>query len=161
MRFKVVAFLFVLFSINVYADAPIDGDTTAERPVDLYIHNSKTGKTEFFALTFRSSDLTAFTLEDENRKPICSGGLAAKRNWVFHRLTCPDKKLQIDEMVLAERFKFLVLRHALSMTTLKDGRNAGVFVHLANEGEYKSTARVSDEKVKDIYGEFPNWKIPQ
>ncbi len=162
MRFLTFLLSSVLLITNAFADVDVTGQSTAERPVDIYLHNPKTGKTEFIPLTLRSADLANFTLEDAGGKSICTGGVATKPdNWVIRRLNCPASKLQIEEAVLAERFKFLVLRHALWKTNLSDGRTVGIFLHLGNESEYLSSARVSDEKLKELYGEFPNWNVPK
>ncbi len=165
MRFLVFVLSSLLLLTQAYANENVDvtGQATVERPVDIYLHNPKTGKTEYMQLTLRSTNRGAtFTLDDQSRKPVCTGGAAANPdNWVFQRLSCPASKLLIEEAVLVERFKFLVLRHALWKTNLNDGRTAGIFLHLGNESEYLSAARVSDEKLKELYGEFPNWNVPK
>lgn len=60
-----------------------------------------------------------------------------------------------------ERFKFGVIRHALAQQPLPDGSILGVFLHLGSESTGISETRVSDEKIRAMYGAFPDWKIPE
>ena len=69
--------------------------------------------------------------------------------------------MAVKQMVLTERFKFGVIRHALAQQPLPDGGTLGVFLHLGSESTGISETRVSDEKIRAMYGTFPDWKIPE
>ena len=137
-------------------------EETVSRPVGLYVFNPSTEKTEYLLVNLFTSDLTSFHMEDASRKTVCNGQLQTRgRDWIFRNVNCFQGALLVSEVVLAERFKFGVLRHGLASTQLPDGRQVGFFLHLGSESTAISEAQVSAEKIKDLYGDFPNWKIPK
>lgn len=160
MRFVSLAIALCIAAVSASTWAQLS--ETVSRPVGLYRFNPKTEKTDYMLVNLYTDDLATFRMEDTNRQPVCKGQLQTQgRDWILRNVSCFSGTLALNEVVFAERYKFGVLRHGLSVYPLPDGSQIGFFLHLGNESTLISEARVSDEKIKDLYGEFPNWKIPK
>ncbi|MDZ7919338.1 hypothetical protein [Rhodoferax sp.] len=152
-------FACVLIGLSLSAQAHLDEPVT--RPVGIYQTDAKTGVISLRLVNIMTADLATFEMRDAQRQPVCAGKLTTKgRDWVLNDVQCDEGKLVLKQMVLTERFKFGVIRHALAKQTLPDGNIIGVFLHLGSESTGISETRVSDEKIKALYGEFPDWKTP-
>lgn len=100
-------------------------------------------------------------MEDGNRKTVCNGQLQTRgRDWIFRNVNCFQGALLVTEVVLAERYKFGVLRHGPASTQLPDGRQVGFFLHLGSESTAISESQVSEKKSKTSM-DFPQWRIPK
>jgi hypothetical protein len=148
-----------LGALTISAQAQLEEAVT--RPVGIYQGDGQTGTVSLRMYNIMTADLATFEMLDAQRQPVCTGKLATKgRDWVLNDMQCDGGKLVVKQMVLAERFKFGVIRHALAKQTLPDGNILGIFLHLGSESTGISETRVSDEKIRNMYGEFPDWKVP-
>jgi hypothetical protein len=154
----VVSFVFIAqaFSAHAQLEEPVT------RPVGIYRTDAQTGAVTQSKVNIMTADLATFEMFDAERKQVCAGKLSTKgRDWVLNDMQCYGGAMAVKQIVLTERFKFGVIRHALAQQPLPDGSTLGVFLHLGSESTGISETRVSDEKIKAMYGAFPDWKIPE
>jgi hypothetical protein len=153
-----ISFVFIAQAITAHAQL----DEAVTRPVGIYRTDAQTGAVTLSMVNIMTADLATFEMFDAERKQVCAGKLATKgRDWVLNDMQCYGGKIVVKQIVLTERFKFGVIRHALAQQTLPDGNIVGVFLHLGSESTGISETRVSDEKIRAMYGAFPDWKIPE
>jgi hypothetical protein len=132
----------------------------SERPANLYISKSNV-TSEIVKIKFKVISPSTVFLENEKREVICKGTFTPPPKVSFTDFDCLDGKFKIKGFDLKEINLPGVMSHMYAVSEASNGDLIGIILHSGNQNAEYSSFTVPDEKIKEIYGDFPNWNPPK
>ena len=110
----------------------------------------------------RESPMGPFVVLNKDGARICEGVLGSRgRNWLFRQVKCVFSEEIVPELVLVQKRSWGVINHGATKFKFSNGVVIGFLIHIGSEQEEQSRVLVKDSDIRELYGEFPNWKLPE
>ena len=137
------------------------------RPLSVFISEPSNDKIQREDIMFslgvnRNSPMGPFQILNKDGARICEGVLGSRgNNWLFSQVKCVFSEETVPELVLVQKRSWGVINHGLAKVKFSNGVVLGFLIHIGSEREEQSRVLVKDSDIRDLYGEFPNWQLPE
>jgi hypothetical protein len=166
MKNQVKLFIFAVLTLGgALQSAQAQG--VPMRPLSVFIHEPSDDKVQREDIMFslgvnRESPMGPFVVLNKDGARICEGVLGSRgRNWLFRQVKCVFSEETVPELVLVQKRSWGVINHGATKFKFSNGVVIGFLIHIGSEQEEQSRVLVKDSDIRELYGEFPNWKLPE
>ena len=137
------------------------------RPLSVFISEPSNDKTQREDIMFslgvnRNTPMGPFEILNKDGASICKGVVGSRgNNWLFRQVKCVFSEETVPELVLVQKRSWGVINHGVAKFKFSNGVVLGFLIHIGSEQEEQSRVLVKDSDIRDLYGEFPSWQLPE